>query len=107
MDYTVTIRFDDDTHSLSASSGLPVDLTGEVLVLLSKAVGFKKEEKFTLSEVRGNCYAISFVTDSEPLYCSIETVHKKYPRIIFPVLTPIKGSMLQNFAQLSGIKVFG
>jgi hypothetical protein len=76
MDYTVTIRFDDDTHSLSTSNGLSIELLGELLVSLSKAVGLKKEDRVTLSEVKGNCYALGFTTDSEVSYRSIEFIHK-------------------------------
>ena len=77
MDYTFTIRFDDDAHTFSASNGLSIDLVGELLVSLSKAVGLKKDDRLTLSEIRGNCYALDFTTNSEPLYCTMEVVHKK------------------------------
>jgi hypothetical protein len=77
MNYTVTIRFDDDAHSLSANNGLSIEALGELLVLLSKAVGSKKEDRITLSEVRGNCYALDFTTDNELHYRSMETIHKK------------------------------
>jgi hypothetical protein len=77
MDYTVTIRFDDDAHSLSASNGLSIEALGELLVSLSKAVGLKKEDRVTLSRIKGNCYALDFTTANELHYRSIETIHKK------------------------------
>jgi hypothetical protein len=77
MDYTFTIRFDDEPHSLSANNGLSIDMLGELLVYLSKAVGLKKEDRLTLSEIKGNCYALSLTTDNEPLYNSMEIVHKR------------------------------
>jgi hypothetical protein len=77
MDYVFTIRFDDDVHSLSASNGLSIDMLGELLISLGKAIGLKREDRLTLSEIKGNCYALSLTTDNEPLYCSMETVHRK------------------------------
>lgn len=77
MDYTITIRFDDEAHTFSAHNGLSIDIVGEMLVSLSKAVGLKREDGLTLSGIRGNCYALNFTTDSEPLYCAIEVIHKK------------------------------
>ncbi|MDR2065179.1 MAG: hypothetical protein LBP85_05675 [Prevotellaceae bacterium] len=76
-DYIFTIRFDNAEHSLSANNGLPINQLGEILVLLSKAIGLKKEDRLTLSEIRGNCYAFDLKTNSEPIYKSMEVVHKK------------------------------
>jgi hypothetical protein len=75
--YTLTVRFDDDAHSLSSNNGLPINLLGELLVSLSKAVGLKKEDRLTLSEIKGNCYALALTTDSETLCNAMEIVHKK------------------------------
>jgi hypothetical protein len=77
MDYIFTIRFDDDAHSLSKDNGLPANLVGELLISLSKAIGYKKDDRFTLSEIRGNCYALDFTTNNESIYNTIGTVHKK------------------------------
>ena len=80
MSYTFTIRFDDDARLLSASNGLPVDTVGDLLVLLSKAVGLKKGENLTLSEVKGNCYALAFSTGSSSLHDRARSVHDKISR---------------------------
>jgi hypothetical protein len=77
MDYIFVIRFDDDGHSLSATNGLPIDSLGELLVSLGKAVGLKKEDRLTLSEIRGNCYALSLTTDNESLYRNMDIIHKR------------------------------
>jgi hypothetical protein len=77
MDYTFVIRFDNDSHSLSATNGLPIDSLGELLSSLGKAVGLKREDKLTLSEIRGNCYAFGLTTDNEPLFRSMEIIHRK------------------------------
>jgi putative lipoic acid-binding regulatory protein len=62
---------------MSANNGLSIDLVGELLVSLGRAVGLKKEDELTLSGIKGNCYALDFTTNSEPLYSSMEIVHKK------------------------------
>jgi hypothetical protein len=77
MDYTLTIRFDDDAHSLSAKNGIAANLLGELLLSLSKAVGLKKEDNLTVSDIRGNCYALDLTTNSECLFNSTEIVHKQ------------------------------
>jgi hypothetical protein len=76
MDYTFTIRFDNDTHSLSATNGLPIDMVGNLLISLNKAVGMKKD-RLTLSGIKGNCYALDLTTKSELLYKSAEALHGK------------------------------
>jgi hypothetical protein len=62
---------------LSKNNGLPANLLGELLISLSKAIGYKKDDRFTLSEIRGNCYALDLTTNNESIYNTIKVVHRK------------------------------
>ncbi|MDR1880137.1 MAG: hypothetical protein LBQ78_04325 [Tannerellaceae bacterium] len=77
MDYTFIIRFNDDNHSLSSTNGIPIDSLGELLASLGKAIGLKKGDNLTLSEIRGNCYALGLTTNSEPIHSSLKVIHKQ------------------------------
>lgn len=74
--YIFTIRFEDDTNSLSAESGLSIEKLGELLTSLSKAIGLK-EEPLTLSGIRGNCYAFDLSTCKRPIYDTLKSVHDR------------------------------
>jgi hypothetical protein len=75
--YTLTIRFDNEDHSLSSVNGLPISTLGELLVLLGKAVGLKEGDNLTLSGIKGNCYALDFYTDSESIRRKTERIHRQ------------------------------
>ncbi|MDR1939058.1 MAG: hypothetical protein LBQ73_11265, partial [Tannerellaceae bacterium] len=77
MDYTFIIRFNDDERSLSSTNGIPIDSLGELLASLGKAIGLKKDDNLTLSEIRGNCYALGLTTNSEPIHSSLKVIHRQ------------------------------
>lgn len=75
--YDFILRFDDDKHSLTAKNGLPISEVSELLASLSRAVPLGKEDKLVLSEVRGNCYALAFSTNSLTVQSNLKIVHKQ------------------------------
>jgi hypothetical protein len=75
--YKLTLRFDDDAHTLTAENGLPIGETGELLQSLSKALNLDDHNKVTLSEIRGNCYALEFSTRYVTMYETIKNLHEK------------------------------
>ncbi len=75
--YYFTLRFDDEQHSLTRFNGLSVQQVGEILLSLSEAVGLGKNQSLVLSEVRGNCYALEFTTESATLQESLKVIHSK------------------------------
>lgn len=83
--YIFTIRFEDDSNSLSAESGLSIEKLGELLTSLSKAIGLK-EESLTLSGIKGNCYAFDLSTNKRPIYETLKSVHDRISNNDFPAL---------------------
>lgn len=83
--YIFTIRFEDDSNSLSAEHGLSIEKLGELLTSLSKAIGLK-EEPLTLSGIRGNCYALDLSTNILPVYDSLKSVHDRISNNDFAAL---------------------
>jgi hypothetical protein len=75
--YKLTLRFDDAAHSLTAENGLPIGETGELLQSLSKALNLDEHNKVTLSEIRGNCYALELTTRYVTMYETIKNLHEK------------------------------
>lgn len=83
--YIFTIRFEDDSNSLSAESGLSIEKLGELLMSLSKAIGLK-EEPLTLSRIKGNCYAFELCTSKRPVYDTLKSVHDRISNNDFAAL---------------------
>jgi hypothetical protein len=75
--YKLTLRFDDAAHSLTAENGLPIGETGELLQALAKALNVDDNNKVTLSEIRGNCYALELATPVVTMYETIKVLHEK------------------------------
>lgn len=83
--YTFTMRFEDDSNSLSAESGLSIEQLGELLTSLSKAIGLK-DEPLTLSAIKGNCYALDLSTNKQPVYETLRSVHDRISKSDFAAL---------------------
>jgi len=71
------LRFDDNSHSLTAKNGLSVKDLSELLSSLYEALNVSDADKLVLSEVRGNCYAINLTTNNELIHENLKVVHKK------------------------------
>lgn len=71
------LRFDDNSHSLTAKNGLSVKDLSELLSSLYEALNVSDADKLVLSEVRGNCYAINLTTNNELVHENLKVVHKK------------------------------
>lgn len=75
--FDFTLRFDDEDHSLSTKNGLPIEKLAELLLSLVKAVNSDEKNPLTLSEIRGNCYAIQVSTPVLTVYETLKVVHTK------------------------------
>jgi hypothetical protein len=75
--YDYILRFDDEEHSLSAKSGIPLDELVKLLDSLHKALHLAKDDKIVLSEVIGNSYAVGLSTNSYTTFSKIGNIHKK------------------------------
>lgn len=72
MSIKFSLRIDDQKHSLTKENGIAIDLIGEILLNLGKAIG---DNHVVLHEIRGSCYALGFVTESEKVYSNFTVVH--------------------------------
>ncbi len=75
--FDFTLRFDDENHSLTSKNGLPVEKLAELLLSLAKAVNSDDKNPLTLSEIRGNCYALQVSTPVLTIYETLKVVHTK------------------------------
>ncbi len=73
--YDFTLRFDNDTHSLTAYNGLPAAEVGKILIDLSHALG--KEHEIVLSEIKGNCYALNITTKNIATHEVLKVIHRQ------------------------------
>lgn len=71
------LRFDDNSHNLTAKNGLSIKDLSELLASLYEALNVSDTDKLVLSEVRGNCYAINLTTNNELVHENLKVVHKK------------------------------
>jgi hypothetical protein len=100
--YSFTIRFDNEDHSLSAINGLPINQLGEMLILLGKAVKSGKDDNLTLSEVKGNCYAIVLNTSNSVIYHSANEIHKKISEKNFSGFNPDQNRYAEKLKSIIG-----
>lgn len=75
--FDFTLRFDDNSHSLTAKNGLSVKDLSELLSSLYEALNVSDTDKLVLSEIRGNCYAINLTTNNELVHENLKVVHRK------------------------------
>jgi|GEM_PF-1675785 len=87
MNIKFSLRIDDKSHSLTKEDGVPIDLIGELLHSLSKAIEVP-ESQVVLHEIRGNCYALGFVTNDERSYSNFKIVHQNINANPIHNLTP-------------------
>ena len=76
MTYKFTLRFDNKGHTLTKDFGVPILDLGELLTSLYAIIKTRDGENITLSEVRGNCYALDFQTPEEETKSRFLKVHK-------------------------------
>ncbi|WP_339707572.1 hypothetical protein [uncultured Kriegella sp.] len=84
--YKFSLKFDDKNHSLSAEKGLPIDILSELLKDLYKAIDLDKEANCTLSNIRGNCYALDFNSLEETHLERFKIVHKNLQDVPLNIL---------------------
>lgn len=75
--FDFTLRFDDNSHSLTAKNGLSVKDLSELLSSLYDSLNISDTDKLVLSEIRGNCYAINLTTNNEIVHETLKVVHRK------------------------------
>ena len=103
--YDFILRFDDDNHSLTAENGIPIDKLSELLLSLSKVVPLQKDDKLVLSEVKGNCYALNFTTNSETVHQSLLVVHKKISKNDYIGLNSNQRNYARKIKSILGTKL--
>lgn len=96
MSFKFTLRFDNKAHSLSRDFGLPINDLGELLLALYPVIKTRDGENITLSEVRGNCYAIDFQTDEEETRDRFLKIHKKIVEGDIEALKPEENQYIQK-----------
>lgn len=75
--YHLTLRFDNDEHSLTKNNGLGIDEVSNLFSALHKALNLDKNKKVVLSEIRGNCYATQITTESITTHEKLKLIHSK------------------------------
>lgn len=75
--FSFKLQFDDKAHSLTAEKGIPFDKLSELLGSLYDAIDPKDGTICTLSEIRGNCYAVVFKSESERFHSNFKIVHSR------------------------------
>lgn len=85
--HELTLKFDDNTHSLTKYNGLNIGDVGELLASLSVAIGLSEKNKATLYEISGNCYAMRLNTTSLNTKTNIFTLHENISKGYFAKLT--------------------
>jgi hypothetical protein len=73
--YDLTLRFDNEAHSLTAQNGIPAEDVGRILIDLTHALGSGHE--IVLSEIRGNCYALNISTSHLMTHEILKVIHRK------------------------------
>ena len=71
-----SIKIDDQKHSLDSERGISIDFLSEILKDLYRAIDMNEGARCTLSNIRGNCYAMDFSTDSAFQAERFQIVHK-------------------------------
>tara|TARA_R100000935_G_scaffold46100_1_gene69288 strand:+ start:814 stop:1554 length:741 start_codon:yes stop_codon:yes gene_type:complete len=72
-----SLKIDDKNHSLNSENGISIDLIGKLLEELYKTIDLNEGAKCTLSNIRGNCYALDFSTESIIQAERFKIVHQK------------------------------
>ena len=75
--FEFTLRFDDDKHTLSIENGIPAIEIGPLITSLAEALHLGKDQSFILSEIKGNCYALKFSTNSVTVFEELKVIHRK------------------------------
>lgn len=102
-EYNFIIRFDDDSHSLSAQNGLPINQIGELLSYLGKALNLK-DETLTLSQILGNCYALELTTPVYSIYSTMKSVHECISNNDFLSLNTEQKKYAKKIGEILGTK---
>jgi hypothetical protein len=76
MEYKFSIQIDDESHALSSTKGISIKYLWELLRDLYKSIELENEPNCTLSNIRGNCYALDFTTEEKQYEQRFISVHK-------------------------------
>jgi adenylate kinase family enzyme len=74
--YSFSLKIDDSKHSLNAENGISIEIISDLLRDLYSAIDFNENSKCTLSNIRGNCYAMDFSTESINQLERFKIVHR-------------------------------
>lgn len=84
--YSFSLKIDDKKHSLDAENGISIDIIGRLLAELYNAIDLEEGANCTLSNIRGNCYALDFSTKSEQQVERFKVVHRKIQEVPYQEL---------------------
>lgn len=95
-----SLKFDDKTHSLNAENGISIDLIGDLLKSLYEAIDNGEKEKCTLSEIRGNCYKLEFITNSDIQKNNFLRLHKNIEELPYDSLSPTEQAYTKKLGRI-------
>lgn len=103
--YKVTLRFDDNDHSLTKENGLTIHQLYKILDGIDKNMDKTKRDKIVLSEIRGNCYAMVFSSYSNEKIKKIFTIHEEIKNMDSKLWTKPQEKYATNLKAILGGKL--
>ena len=85
--FKFSLKIDDKNHSLNAEDGISIDIISELLRTLYDAIDDGTKAKCTLSNIRGNCYALDFTTHNALQSENFVSLHKRIEELNTDELT--------------------
>ena len=104
--YKFSLQIDDDNHTLSADNGISIDMLSKLLEKLNKAINSDDSTIITLSEIRGNCYAMDFSSEHERDYKRFEIIHKNISQVSYIDLEPEVRDYAKTLKHILGGKYY-
>jgi hypothetical protein len=106
MEYKFSIQIDDEKHSLSSSNGISIKYLWELLRDLYKSIAPEDEPKLTLNAIRGNCYALDFITAEKQYEENFIRVHKNIQELSDSDLAPEEREYSRTLKKVLGGKYY-
>jgi hypothetical protein len=96
--YDLTLRFDNEDHSLTQTNGLDISEISEILSKLAKATG--NDDKLVLSEIKGNCYALRLSTSNAGEFEVLKAIHKPIENNVYDDLNSYQLDYIQTLQKV-------
>ncbi|ASE62573.1 MULTISPECIES: hypothetical protein [Chryseobacterium] len=85
--FKFSLKIDDQNHSLNAEDGISIDIISDLLKTLYNAIDDGTKAKCTLSNIRGNCYALDFTTENAVQNENFISLHRRMEELNTDELT--------------------